>query len=74
LRVLLDKTVLPKGGFPILRHSCASLLVAQGTSMRLVMEVLGHDQMSLTTDLYSHSAPAMMDDAADALRRTLTGS
>jgi len=24
----------------------------------LVMEVLGHDQMSLTTDLYSHIAPA----------------
>ena len=61
-------------GFHGLRHSCASLLLAQGAPMRLVMEQLGRSQMSLTSDLYSHVAPAMLDDAADALERALTGS
>ena len=56
------------------RHSCASLLIAQGIPLRVVMEQLGHSQMSLTSDLYSHVAPAMLDDAADALERALTGS
>jgi integrase len=74
LRVLLDKAGLPTMGFHGLRHSCASLLGAQGVPLRVVMEQLGHSQMSLTSDLYSHVAPAMLDEAADALERALTGS
>jgi integrase len=73
LRVLLERACLPKGGFHMLRHSCASLLVAQGVPLRTVMEQLGHSQMSLTSDLYAHVAPAMLDDAADALERALNG-
>ncbi|KAF0193381.1 MAG: hypothetical protein FD167_5984 [bacterium] len=34
--------------FTILRHSCASLLLAQGVPARTVMEILGHSQISLT--------------------------
>lgn len=30
--------------------------------------------MSLTSDLYTHVAPAMLDDAADALERVLSTS
>jgi integrase len=73
LRTLLDQAGLPKGGFHMLRHSCASLMVAQGIALRTVMEQLGHSQMSLTSDLYAHVAPVMLEDAAEALERALNG-
>jgi site-specific recombinase XerD len=52
-------------------HSCASLLLAQGVSARVAMEQLGHSQISLTMDTYSHVMPAMLRDAADALDAAL---
>jgi hypothetical protein len=41
-----------------LRHSCATLLLAQGVNPRVVMETLGHSQVSLTLNSYSHVLPA----------------
>ncbi|HVD82589.1 MAG TPA: tyrosine-type recombinase/integrase, partial [Propionibacteriaceae bacterium] len=54
-----------------LRHTCASLLLAQGVSPRVVMDVLGHSQLSITMDLYSHVMPSALRDAADAMDRAL---
>jgi integrase len=54
-----------------LRHGCASLLLAQGVPARVVMEVLGHSQISMTLDTYSHVAPAFLGDAAKALIEAL---
>jgi integrase len=59
-------------GWHALRHSCASLLVASGIPMRAVSEQLGHSQMALTSDLYSHVAPAMLEENAAALERALS--
>ena len=67
LHKLLDGAGLPRQGMHSLRHCCASLLLAQGVSPRVVMEQLGHAQISLTMDTYSHVMPAMLRDAADAL-------
>ncbi|HYN30662.1 MAG TPA: site-specific integrase [Dermatophilaceae bacterium] len=53
--------------FHDLRHTCASLLLAQGVSPRVVMELLGHSQLSMTTDLYGHVMPSSLRSAADAL-------
>ena len=50
-----------------MRHSCATLLLAQGVSPRVVMETLGHSQVSLTLNTYSHVLPAMLDDARTRL-------
>jgi integrase len=36
------------------RHWCASLLLAHGVPMRVVMEILGHTQIATTMDLYGH--------------------
>ena len=47
-----------------LRHSCATLLLAQGVSPRVVMETLGHSQVSLTLNTYSHVLRALQQDAA----------
>lgn len=56
--------------FHDLRHTCASLL-AQGVPARVVMDVLGHSQMAITMDLYSHVMPTALREAADAIDRAL---
>lgn len=71
LNRFLDEAIARAGlrriRFHDLRHTCASLLLAQGVSPRVVMEVLGHSQMSMTTDLYGHVMPSSLRSAADAL-------
>lgn len=41
------------------RHTAASLLLAQGVPARVVMEMLGHSQITLTLGTYSHVAPEL---------------
>lgn len=53
--------------FHDLRHGCASLLMAQGVNPRVVMEILGHSQITLTLGTYSHVAPQLARDAADKM-------
>jgi integrase len=50
--------------FHDLRHSCASLLLAQGVHPRVVMETLGHSQIALTMNTYSHVLPPLQREAA----------
>lgn len=57
--------------FHDLRHTCASLLLAQGVPPRVVMDVLGHSQIAITMDLYSHVMPSALREAADAIDRAL---
>jgi integrase len=56
--------------FHDLRHSAATLLLAQGIPQRVVMEILGHTRQS-TTERYMHVAAALMTDAARAMDRAL---
>jgi integrase len=39
----------------------------------MVMEQLGHSQITLTANLYSHVAPALLKEAADRLQRARGG-
>lgn len=71
---LLKAAELPPHRFHDLRHDCATLLLAQGVPMRVVMETLGHSQMSLTADTYSHVLPVMQRDAADRMDKILPGN
>jgi integrase len=63
-RVLLTGAGLPPIRLHDLRHSCATLLLAQGVSPRVVMETLGHSQVSLTLNTYSHVLPVLQQEAA----------
>jgi len=69
---ILRKARLPQMRFHDLRHSCASLLLTQGVSPRVVMETLGHSRISVTMDTYTHVMPSLMRDAADAMDRSLS--
>lgn len=67
------KALLEKAGLPStprlhdLRQGCAALLLAQNVHPRIVMELLGHSQISLTLDTYSHVVPSLMREAADKM-------
>jgi integrase len=64
---LLAEAGLSRRRFHDLRHSCATLLLAQGVSPRVVMDVLGHSQISLTMNTYAHVLPELRRDAADRM-------
>ena len=68
---LLAQAGLPSVRLHDLRHTAASLLLAQGVPARVVMEILGHSQIALTMDTYSHVAPEVSREAADRLARVL---
>ena len=52
-RSVLKKAGLPPMRFHDLRHSAASLLLSMGAHPKVVQELLGHSQISVTLDTYS---------------------
>jgi integrase len=70
---LLKYAGLPPFRFHDLRHSCASFLLAQGVAARVVMEILGHSDIRLTLNTYSHVMPSLQQDAADRMDALLRG-
>ena len=67
-KALLKKANLPtKLRFHDLRHSAASLLLAQGVHPRAIMELLGHSSITVTMNVYGHVMPAMMREVADKM-------
>lgn len=52
--LVLKKNGLRKIRFHDLRHSCASLLYANGVSLKEIQEWLGHSDISTTSNIYTH--------------------
>lgn len=50
-----------------LRHSAASLMLAQGVKLQVVSEVLGHSSIRMTADVYGHVQAPDRQAAADAM-------
>ncbi len=65
LAPLLRAAGLPAIRFHDLRHTYATLQLAAGTSAKLVAEVLGHKDVGITLNRYSHSLPTMHREAAE---------
>jgi integrase len=72
-QAVLAAADLPHQRFHDLRHACASLLLSQGIAARVVMEQLGHSQISLTLNTYTHVSPALGRAAADRMNDLLAG-
>lgn len=51
---ILKEQGLRRVRFHVLRHSFASLALQAGSDMKVVSEQLGHSQIGITLDLYSH--------------------
>ncbi len=70
----LKKTGLDRMRGYDLRHSAASLLLVAGTHPRLVQEMLGHANIGITLDTYTHVIPGMQDQAARSMEQVLAGA
>lgn len=66
-RWLLEHYQLRKIRFHDLRHSCASLLLAQGIPMKSIQEWLGHSTFATTADIYSHLDFSSKRESAEAI-------
>ncbi len=70
---LLERAGLPRMRFHDLRHSCASLMLAQKVPAKVVQSILGHSSYHLTMDTYSHVLPELQAEASAAMGRLLGG-
>lgn len=64
---LLRQAGLPAIRFHDLRHSAATLLLEKGIHPKIVSDMLGHSQVGITLNLYSHVTPTMQKQAAEAM-------
>ena len=70
---LLERAGLPRSvRLHDLRHTCATLLLKAGQHRKFVQELLGHINISITLDTYSHVLPGMGDELADAMDNALS--
>jgi len=68
---LLETAGLPNIRFHDLRHTAATLMLGEGINPKIVQECLGHSQITLTLDTYSHVLPSMQKEAAAKMNRVL---
>jgi integrase len=80
-RPALAAADLPPVGVHVLRHTCASLLIARGAPIKAIQSQLGHASAELTLSRYGHLYPddldalaARLDDARAAVKRDSTRS
>lgn len=73
LKLLLKKAGLPDIRFHDLRHSAATLLLSMGVHPKVVQEILGHSEIGMTMNTYSHVLPTMQRDAMDRFNRVFEG-
>jgi integrase len=66
---LFDKVLvqagLPHIRFHDLRHSAATLLLSMKVPVKMVQEMLGHSEISMTLGIYGHVLPAMQKEVTD---------
>jgi len=68
---LLHRARLPLVRFHDLRHTCATLLLTRNVHPKYVQELLGHSNIAITLDTYSHVIPGMGDCIARAMEDVL---
>lgn len=69
---LIEKAEVPKIRFHDMRHTHATLLLAQGINVKVISERLGHSNIKITLDTYSHILPSMQQEVAQKLNDLFT--
>jgi len=72
-KMAVKRAGLPEIRFHDLRHSHATQLLAVGEHPKVVQERLGHSQIRVTLDTYSHVLPSMQREAAEKAERLVLG-
>jgi integrase len=64
---ILQEAELPDMRIHDLRHNAATLLLSMGVNPKVVQEILGHANISMTLNIYSHVLPSMQQEAMDQM-------
>ncbi|TFH65668.1 MAG: site-specific integrase [Candidatus Zixiibacteriota bacterium] len=70
----LERGGLRRIRFHDLRHTFASLLIANGEDIKFIQNQLGHASATTTLDRYGHLFPGMQKEAAERLDETVFGN
>ena len=70
-RAALRQAGLPSIRFHDLRHTAATLMLRQGINPKVVQERLGHRDITLTLDTYSHVLPDIQEEAVEKIDKVL---
>ena len=62
-----DSNNLKKIRFHDLRHTCATLMIANGIPAKTVQTWLGHADIQVTLNTYTHCLPSMKEDAGNKM-------
>jgi len=65
---------LPRIRFHDLRHTFATLALQANVPLKVVSDILGHANISITGDCYSHVIPSMQEDATSRVAALVFGS
>lgn len=71
---LLARIGLPRLTFHDLRHTAASLALAQGVPIPQVSKLLGHASPAVTMSIYAHALPDTDREVADAMAQAIVAS
>lgn len=71
---LIGKAKLPHIRFHDMRHTNATLLLRNNVNPKIVSERLGHANIGITLDQYSHVSEEMQTDAAEGLDNLIAGA
>jgi len=69
---LLKRAGLPQIRFHDLRYTCVTLLRTESVNLRVVSEMLGHSNIAITLDTYSHVLSNMQESAAAEMEEGLS--
>ena len=72
-RAILKAAGVPRVRFHDLRHSAATILLSMGIHPKVVQELLGHSNISMTMNTYSHVLPAMQQEAMEKMNKLFGG-
>ena len=70
----LRRSGLRKIRFHDLRHTFASLLIANGEHPKRIQALMGHSSINVTMDVYGHLMPQGGDEVADRLGTLVFGA
>jgi integrase len=70
----IKKTDFPEIHIHSLRHTNATLLIAEGVNVRLVADMLGHSKPTTTLNIYSHAIKSAQAAASQRVGDILSGA
>lgn len=70
-KIFLKSAGVPEIRFHDLRHTAVTLVLQEGVHPKVVQERLGHSDITLTLNTYSHVLPSMQEEAAEKVDNIL---